>query len=106
MIPLGTNRELEGMAVFETIGAPELLIIGLIVIVLFGAGKVGKVGKELGTSVKEFRRAVRDEEDAPPQPAVTAPSPQPQYTVAQPGQAALPPAATQSSEPLRGPQLF
>jgi sec-independent protein translocase protein TatA len=49
----------------DTIGAPELIIILLIVILLFGAGKVGKLGKELGSSVKEFRRAVRDEDDQP-----------------------------------------
>jgi len=92
--------------VFETIGAPELLIIGLIVMVLFGAGKVGKVGKELGTSVKEFRRAIRDEEDAPPQPAGVPQSAPTQYTIAQPAQTALPPGPAQSAEPFRGPQLF
>lgn len=71
----------------DTIGAPELIIILLIVILLFGAGKVGKLGKELGSSVKEFRRAVHDEDDQPaptiglkatlaaPQESVTAPAP-------------------------------
>jgi sec-independent protein translocase protein TatA len=49
----------------DTIGAPELIIILLIVVVLFGAGKVGKLGKELGSSVKEFRRAVHDEDEQP-----------------------------------------
>ena len=39
--------------------------------VLFGAGRVGRLGKDLGTSVKEFRRAMRDDEDAPPPPYVT-----------------------------------
>lgn len=57
---------------FETLGAPELLIIGLLVILLFGAGKVGKVGKELGTSVKEFRRAIRDDDAEAPSPAPAA----------------------------------
>lgn len=51
---------------FETLGAPELLIIGLLVVLLFGAGKVGKVGKELGTSVKEFRRAIREDDAEAP----------------------------------------
>lgn len=44
------------------LGAPELLIILAIVILLFGAGKVGRLGKDLGTAVREFRSAVQDEE--------------------------------------------
>jgi sec-independent protein translocase protein TatA len=55
---------------FETLGAPELLIILVLVVVLFGAGRVGRLGKDLGTSVKEFRRAVKDEDE---QPAPTLP---------------------------------
>ncbi len=51
---------------FETIGMPELLIILAVVVLLFGAGRVSRLGKDLGTSVKEFRRAIRDDEDAPP----------------------------------------
>lgn len=49
---------------FGDIGAPELIIILLIVIVLFGAGRVGKLGKDVGTSVREFRRAVKDDDEA------------------------------------------
>ena len=43
------------------LGAPELLIIAAIVILLFGVGKVGRLGKDLGTAVREFRTAVRDD---------------------------------------------
>ena len=43
------------------LGAPELLIIFAIVILLFGAGKVSRLGKDLGTAVREFRSAVRDD---------------------------------------------
>lgn len=88
---------------FETIGVPELLIILAIVMLLFGAGKVGRLGKDLGTSVKEFRRALKDEEDTPPQPAPAAgvPPPAPQPPVYQ--QSAPPPTP---QEPPRGPQLF
>jgi len=48
---------------FGDIGAPELIIILLIVIVLFGAGRVGKLGKDVGTAVREFRHAVKDEDE-------------------------------------------
>ena len=50
------------------LGAPELLIIFAIVILLFGAGKVGRLGKDLGTSVREFRSALRDDKDKNEEP--------------------------------------
>lgn len=50
------------------IGVPELLIILAIAIAVFGAGRLAGAGKALGTSIKEFRRAIRDEE---PEAAVT-----------------------------------
>ncbi|MGD9934789.1 MAG: twin-arginine translocase TatA/TatE family subunit [Dehalococcoidia bacterium] len=73
---------------FGSLGAPELIIIGLIVILLFGVGKISGLGKELGSSIKEFRKAVKDE-DAEKQAAVqqaqvtppqSQPAPQQQYT--------------------------
>lgn len=48
---------------FGSLGAPELIIIGIIVILLFGVGKLSGLGKDLGSSVKEFRRAVKDDKD-------------------------------------------
>jgi sec-independent protein translocase protein TatA len=44
------------------IGVPELLIILAIAIAVFGAGRIAGTGKALGTSIKEFRRAIRDDE--------------------------------------------
>ncbi len=46
----------------------ELLIILAIVIAIFGAGKLAGVGGALGTSIREFRRAVQSD-DEPQQPA-------------------------------------
>lgn len=57
---------------FETIGAPELIIIGLVVVLLFGVGKIGNLGKELGTSVKEFRKAMAEDDQASGPPALPA----------------------------------
>ncbi len=51
------------------IGPTELIIILIIVLVLFGVGRVGKIGSELGTAVREFRKGLRGDEAAPPKPA-------------------------------------
>ncbi len=52
---------------FTSLGPLELLIILLIVIALFGAGRIAGVGQALGKSVREFRSEARaglnDEED-------------------------------------------
>jgi len=47
------------------LGAPELIIVLFLFLILFGAGKLADAGKHLGTGIKEFRKSVRDEELAP-----------------------------------------
>ncbi len=39
------------------IGATELIIILVIILVIFGAGKLPGIGKALGQSMREFRKA-------------------------------------------------
>jgi sec-independent protein translocase protein TatA len=46
------------------LGVPELLIILAIALAIFGPGKIAGLGKALGTSLKEFRRSIRDDEPA------------------------------------------
>lgn len=46
-----------------SIGAPELLIILAIVVVLFGATRIGDLGKGLGRGIKEFRKELRDDDE-------------------------------------------
>lgn len=47
------------------LGGPELLIILVIVVVLFGAGRVARIGGDLGTAIKDFRKAMKDDSDQP-----------------------------------------
>jgi sec-independent protein translocase protein TatA len=48
---------------FQSFGTPELLIILVIVILLFGVGRISGVGKELGTAISEFRKGMQKDED-------------------------------------------
>ena len=57
---------------FKSLGVPELLIILVIVILIFGIGKLPSVAKDLGKSIKEFKKATtsseEDEEEAEVKP--------------------------------------
>lgn len=46
-------------------GVTELIIILVIVLVLFGAKRLKNVGSDLGSAVKGFRTAIKDEETKP-----------------------------------------
>ena len=46
-----------------SLGIPELSIIFLIVIVLFGAAKLPQLGRGLGEGIKNFRRGIKGDDD-------------------------------------------
>lgn len=45
------------------IGMPELLVILLICLLLFGANRLPEIGKSLGEGIREFKRAMKDAAD-------------------------------------------
>lgn len=47
------------------IGTPELVILLIIILLLFGVGRISRVASELGHGIREFRRGLSesDEED-------------------------------------------
>jgi sec-independent protein translocase protein TatA len=48
------------------IGPTELIIILLIVVLLFGVGRIGKIAGELGSGIRAFREGLRgDDADKP-----------------------------------------
>jgi len=47
-----------------SLGAPELVIVLVIVLVLFGGAKLPQMMKGLGEGMREFKKATRDDDDA------------------------------------------
>jgi sec-independent protein translocase protein TatA len=45
---------------FREIGVPELLIILVIILLLFGVGRVSQIGKELGSAISSFRKGLSE----------------------------------------------
>lgn len=58
---------------FAYIGTNELLIVGAIVLVLFGGAKIPQLAKGLGEGIREFKKSVGGENDSDntPPPATT-----------------------------------
>ena len=44
---------------FGDLGAPELIIILLIVVLLFGVGRISKVSGEIGSAIRNFREGLK-----------------------------------------------
>lgn len=42
---------------------PEIVLILVIVLIIFGAGKLPQIGNAIGKSLKEFRKARSDDEE-------------------------------------------
>jgi len=44
------------------IGIPELILVLVIVIILFGVGRIGKIAGELGSGIRAFRDGLRGDD--------------------------------------------
>jgi len=72
-LPLGRARFVGRLRVqtevrrMPHLGVPELLIIMVIFVLVFGVGKLPQIGKALGQGIREFREATHGlgEEDVP-----------------------------------------
>ena len=45
---------------FGNLGTPEIILIALVVLILFGAKKIPEFMQGLGKGVREFRKAAKD----------------------------------------------
>jgi len=50
------------------LGMPELLVILVIVLIIFGANKLPQIGEGIGKGIRNFKKGVKDREevDIPP----------------------------------------
>jgi sec-independent protein translocase protein TatA len=69
------------------LGLPELLIIAFIVVLIFGVGRLPDVGGAVGKSIREFRKATKDEEHTDASAAATESAPAPSAPAASAPQA-------------------
>lgn len=51
------------MAIFGGLGVPELIVIFFIVLILFGANKLPKIAKDIGSGIREFKKSVSGESE-------------------------------------------
>lgn len=47
---------------FGRLGAPELIILLVIVLVLFGVGRISKIAGELGSGIRSFKEGLQGDE--------------------------------------------
>lgn len=56
-------------------GATELIVIALIIVLLFGASKLPELGRAVGEGVSNLKRGLREANDDPSKPAPPADRP-------------------------------
>lgn len=44
------------------LGMPELIVILVIIVIIFGAGKLPEIGSGIGKGIKNFKEATKQEE--------------------------------------------
>ena len=48
------------------LGMPEILIIMVVVLIIFGAGRLPEIGGAIGKGIRGFRRSMTEVEELPP----------------------------------------
>ncbi len=48
---------------FRNLGVPELILILVVAMLIFGPGRIGKLGAELGKGIRGFKDGLKSDED-------------------------------------------
>lgn len=51
-------------AILPTLGVPELLVILLILVLIFGASKLPQLGSGLGEGIRNFKKGMKNDDGA------------------------------------------
>lgn len=54
------------------VGWPELLVLLVVVLLIFGTKKLRTLGGDLGSSIKEFKKALNADTEEKPSPSVNS----------------------------------
>jgi sec-independent protein translocase protein TatA len=55
------------------LGLPEVVVISVVVVALFGAKKIPELGSSLGKTIKGFREEMKPDPNKPTSPDTTTP---------------------------------
>jgi sec-independent protein translocase protein TatA len=69
------SRLFQEALMFRQFGIEELLIILVIVILLFGVGRISKVAGEMGKGIRAFKKGLSGEDEEEEKPADQADTP-------------------------------
>jgi sec-independent protein translocase protein TatA len=56
---------------------PDIAVVLLVVLIIFGAGKLPEIGAALGKGIKDFQKAVEEEPPKKPEEKIEAPESKP-----------------------------
>jgi sec-independent protein translocase protein TatA len=51
---------------FGGLGMPELIIILVIILIIFGAGKLPQIGEGMGKAIRNFKKATSEKDESEP----------------------------------------
>ena len=52
------------LGIFQNIGMPELIIVLVILVLLFGASKIPQIARSMGKSANEFKKGMHEVDEA------------------------------------------
>jgi sec-independent protein translocase protein TatA len=64
LAPAAIYDLMEETMLFRNLGVPELILILVIAILIFGPGRIGKIGSELGKGIRGFKEGIGTDEEA------------------------------------------